>query len=50
MSPVATGTTVAGDESRETRRDEEGGIGKVYQVFGDEFNRLLDELNEALAA
>ena len=27
-----------------------GGIGKVYQVFGDEFNRLLDELNEALAA
>jgi hypothetical protein len=29
---------------------EEGGIGKVYQVFGQEFDKLLDELNEVLAA
>jgi type I restriction enzyme, R subunit len=27
-----------------------GGIGKVYQVFGEEINKLLDELNEVLAA
>ncbi|RZB29897.1 MAG: type I restriction enzyme, R subunit [Desulfobacteraceae bacterium Eth-SRB1] len=29
---------------------QEGGIGKVYQLFGDELNDILDELNEALAA
>lgn len=27
-----------------------GGAGKVYQVFGEELNTLLDELNEVLAA
>jgi type I restriction enzyme R subunit len=29
---------------------QEGGIGRVYQLFGDELNDILDELNEALAA
>lgn len=29
---------------------QEGGIGKVYQVFGDQLNRILDDLNENLAA
>lgn len=29
---------------------QEGGLGKVYQLFGDELNEILDELNEALAA
>jgi type I restriction enzyme, R subunit len=29
---------------------QEGGLGKVYQLFGDELNDILDELNEALAA
>jgi type I restriction enzyme R subunit len=27
-----------------------GGLGKAYQVFGDQLGPLLDELNEALAA
>jgi len=27
-----------------------GGLGKVYQLFGDELNTIIDELNEALAA
>jgi type I restriction enzyme R subunit len=27
-----------------------GGIGKVWQVFGDELNMILDDLNEALVA
>jgi len=29
---------------------QEGGLGKVYQLFGDELNDIIDELNEALAA
>jgi type I restriction enzyme R subunit len=29
---------------------EAGGRGKAVQVFGDELNRVLDEINEALAA
>lgn len=27
-----------------------GGLGKVHQVFGDELNEILEEMNEALAA
>ncbi len=29
---------------------QEGGIGKVYQVFGDELNKIIEELNGTLAA
>lgn len=30
--------------------DAEGGRGKMYQLFGNEMNELIDELNEVLAA
>jgi len=29
---------------------QEGGLGKVYQIFGDELKSILEELNETLAA
>lgn len=29
---------------------QEGGLGKVYQLFGDELNILIEQLNETLAA
>ena len=29
---------------------QEGGIGKVWQLFGDGLNKMIDELNEVLAA
>ena len=29
---------------------QEGGLGKVHQVFGDDLNKILDELNGVLAA
>ncbi|OKY74530.1 MAG: hypothetical protein BM485_11795 [Desulfobulbaceae bacterium DB1] len=29
---------------------QEGGLGKVYQLFGEELNAMIGELNEALAA
>ncbi|HRK98440.1 MAG TPA: type I restriction-modification enzyme R subunit C-terminal domain-containing protein [Alphaproteobacteria bacterium] len=30
--------------------DAQGGLGKMYQLFGDKMDTILDELNEALAA
>jgi type I restriction enzyme, R subunit len=30
--------------------DGKGGIGKMYQLFGDELDAIIDEMNEALAA
>ena len=30
--------------------NQEGGLGKVYQLFGDELSEILDELNENLAS
>lgn len=29
---------------------QEGGLGKVHQLFGDELNALVEQLNETLAA
>ncbi len=29
---------------------QQGGLGKVYQLFGDELNTLIEQLNESLAA
>lgn len=29
---------------------QECGLGKVYQLFGDELNSLIEQLNESLAA
>ena len=29
---------------------QEGGLGKLYQLFGDRLNVMIDELNEMLAA
>lgn len=29
---------------------QQGGLGKVYQLFGEELNVIIEELNEALAA
>ncbi len=30
--------------------DAKGGMGKMYQLFGNNMDSLIDELNEALAA
>lgn len=31
-------------------RNDKAGLGKVYQLFGDELNALIEQLNESLAA
>jgi len=30
--------------------DGKGGIGKMAQLFGDDMDRIIDEMNDALAA
>ena len=47
---IAASMTITADDFGYAPFNEKGGIGKVYQVFGNEFNKLLDELNEVLAA
>ena len=38
------------DDLESTPFDAKGGMGKMYQLFGDRMDSLIDELNEALAA
>ena len=47
---IAGNLSIETDDFEYAPFSQEGGLGKVYQLFGDELNLLLDELNEALAA
>ncbi len=47
---IAASLSISVDDFDYTPFNEEGGLGKVYQVFGSEFDKILEELNEALAA
>jgi type I restriction enzyme R subunit len=38
------------DDLDDTPFNQEGGLGKAHQLFGDQLPKLLEELNEALAA
>ena len=47
---IAGNLSIETDDFEYAPFSQEGGIGRVYQLFGDELNDILDELNEALAA
>ncbi len=47
---VAASLAISAEDFDYTPFAEHGGIGKAYELFGDELTPLLDELNEALAA
>jgi len=47
---IATSIHVDIDDLDYTPFDAQGGRGKMWQLFGDEMNSILEELNEALAA
>ena len=47
---VATSLSIESEDFDYAPFSHRGGLGKAHQVFGAEFPRLLDELNEALAA
>jgi len=47
---IAGNLSIETDDFEYAPFSQEGGIGKVFQLFGDELNDILDELNEALEA
>jgi len=47
---IAGSLKIEADDFEYTPFAQRGGMGRVYQIFGDELNSLLDELNETLAA
>jgi type I restriction enzyme, R subunit len=47
---VAASLAISAEDFAYTPFVEHGGIGKAYDLFGEELRPLLDELNEALAA
>ena len=47
---IATSLSIETDDFDYTPFSQRGGLGKAHQLFGVQLPRLLDELNEALAA
>lgn len=47
---IATSIHIDADDLDYTPFDAEGGKGKMFQLFGDSMNEIINELNEALAA
>lgn len=47
---IATSFHIERDDLQMAPFDAKGGLGKMYLVFGDRMDALLDEINEALAA
>ncbi|NQT56513.1 MAG: DEAD/DEAH box helicase family protein [Desulfobacteraceae bacterium] len=47
---IAGNLSIETDDFEYAPFSQEGGLGKIYQLFGDELTDILDELNEALAA
>jgi type I restriction enzyme R subunit len=47
---IAASFRIEKDDFEAVPFNQKGGLGKVYRVFGDQFDNLIDELNEALVA
>ena len=47
---IAANLTIEPDDFEYAPFAQQGGLGKVYQLFGDRFSEIIEELNEALAA
>jgi type I restriction enzyme R subunit len=47
---IAANLSIDADDFDYAPFAQQGGLGKVHQVFGDELNGLLEEMNEVLAA
>jgi type I restriction enzyme R subunit len=47
---IATSLSIEADDFGYAPFSQRGGLGKAHQLFGNELNKLLDELNEVLAA
>ena len=47
---IAASLTIEQDDFEYEPFNQKGGLGKAYQIFGDELTVILQELNERLAA
>ena len=47
---IATSLTISRDDFEDVPFSRRGGLGQVYQLFGERLDTVLDELNERLAA
>jgi type I restriction enzyme R subunit len=47
---IATSLSIEKDDFNLPPFSQRGGLGKAHQLFGDDLPKLLDELNEVLAA
>jgi type I restriction enzyme R subunit len=47
---IAASLSISMDDFQYTPFHEKGGAVKVYQLFGDEINRIIDDLNHRLVA
>lgn len=47
---IATSFHVEADDLDYTPFDAQGGRGKMYQLFGDKMDEIINELNEVLIA
>jgi len=47
---IAASFWIEADDFQEVPFAQRGGLGKAYQLFGEDLNELLDELNEVLVA
>ncbi len=47
---IAANLSIAPDDFEYAPFSQQGGLGKVHQLFGDKLNAIIEELNETLAA
>jgi type I restriction enzyme R subunit len=47
---IATAISIEPNDFNYAPFSQRGGLGKAHQLFGSDFPKLLDELNEVLAA
>lgn len=47
---IATAISIGPEDLELSPFNQRGGLGKAHQLFGGELNKLLEELNEKLAA
>jgi type I restriction enzyme, R subunit len=47
---IAANLSIDHDDFEYAPFSQQGGLGKVHQLFGDELNAIIEDLNETLAA
>ena len=47
---MSRGRGIEADDFEYAPFAQEGGLGRVHQIFGDELNTIIEQLNESLAA